>query len=129
MEFIRVEVKKIEKEDLPPFILPRTGGHRRVYTYTEFGIHYLMNVMCIGDTTPSVAYGEADFQITNQKPEIYFEKLSPIFLSTALDRWKDDLDANSVAFLGVIDPKGDHPLTEVNIIDRQHELNSPRLVY
>ena len=103
MEFIRVEVRKIKDGELPPLILPKVSGHRRVYVHTDHGIHYLMNIMAVGDKADGITYGEADFQMSIHTPEKYFRPITPVFMRIAKER---GVDQKVIAFLAIIDPSG-----------------------
>jgi hypothetical protein len=102
MEFVRVEVRLVEEEAEPPIVLPRSGGHRRVYTFQMFGVWYLINVMAIGDTSDGVTFGKADLAMSLETPEKYFAELSPMFISIAQQRW----DRDCGTFIAVINPEG-----------------------
>jgi len=116
MEFIRVEVREITSRDLPPVILPKVSGHRRVYVQAEGGKRYMLNIMCIGDIVDGVTYGAVDFAMSNTGgPEKYFESLTPEFMRIARER---GLDQEPVAFIAIIDPVGPKL---VKVLDRQNE--------
>ncbi len=106
MEFIRVEVRPIEDGELPPVILPKAGGHRRIYVHVDKGQRFLLNIMVIGDTADGIAYGKADFQMSLEGgPEKYFKHLTPKFIEIARDRFLSE-DADRIVFVAVINPVG-----------------------
>ncbi len=105
MEIVRVEIREIADGEIPPIIMPRVGGHRRVYTEKYNDVWHLINIMAIGGSSDGMTYGIIDLAMFEQTPEKYFYPLTMKFLKEGCRRLREEMTI-LVAFLCVVDPAG-----------------------